>query len=263
MNDIDRAPVHDWTSQLLPGAAPVEADLPEAGRYVLEVANSYGDNSAPDQYAINLGFTPVVDATEPNESLTRPATLPLNTPVPVAIFPKGEHNFLAVEVEDHGELTLTAANVPPGIDATMRIYGPSHEILRDWQTAPAGVNNTMVVDLPGPGRYVLELADSYDDARSPQPLSLTATFTASVDANEPNNNTAQATPLALGAPVQFTILPKGDNDFFGFDAPHRGHIKATATGLPNIEVTMRLYDADRNVAQGLGCGPGGRRGSGL
>ena len=113
----------------------------------------------------------------------------------------------------------------------------------------------MVVDLPGPGRYVLELADSYDDARSPQPLALTATFTPSVDASEPNNNTAQATALALGAPVQFTILPKGDSDFFGFDAPHRGHIKATATGLPNIEVAMRLYDADRNVVRDWGTAP--------
>ena len=179
-------------ASFLPGAAPVGADLPEAGRYVLEVADPTATIPHPTSTR-SAGFTPVVDATEPNESLTRPATAARSTRRCRSRSSRKASTTLAVEVEDHGELTLTAANAPPG-STTMRIYGPSHEILRDWQTAPAGVNehhgSRSARSRPLRAGACRQLT-TMRARRSP--LSLTATFTDSVDANEPNNNTAAAT----------------------------------------------------------------------
>lgn len=255
VDDIDRRLVRDWTSALLPGTAPAEADLPEAGRYIIEMADSYSDATSPDPYSLALSFTPAIDATEPNNSLTRPAILPLGTPTDVAVFPRTEHNFLAVEVEEHGELTVTASGIPAAIDPALRLYGPDNAMLRDWQSTPAGVDNTFVVDLPGPGRYVIELADSYDDARSPAPLKLNAAFIASPDANEPNNTSVAATGLAFDVPTQLTILPRGDHDNFVLDAAHRGRLSIATTGVAGIEVAMRLLDSNLNVVRDWATAP--------
>jgi len=255
VDDIDRRPIRDWTSALLPGTAPAEADLPAAGRYILQIADAYNDAASPNPYALALDFTPALDATEPNDSVTRPAILSLGVPTDVAIFPRGEHNFLAVEVEEHGELTVTANGVPANIDPALRLYGPDDTVLRDWQGSPAGVDNTLVVDLPGPGRYVIEVVDSYDDARSPAPLKLTAAFVPSPDPNEPNSATTSATGLLFGAPTQMTILPRGDHDNFVLDAPHRGRLSVAATGVPGIEIAMRLVDSNLNVVRDWATAP--------
>lgn len=255
VDDIDRRMIRDWTPALLPGTAPAEADLPEPGRYILQLADAYDDAFAPTPYGVALSFTPAIDVTEPNDSLTKPAVLALNTPLDVAIFPRGEHNFLAVEVEDHGELTVTASGVPASIDAAIRLHGPDNAVLRDWQAMPVGVDNTVVVDLPGPGRYVIELADGYDDARTPAPLKLAASFIASPDANEPNNSSVDAKLLAWGTPVPITILPRTDRDQFVLDAPHRGRITVAATGVPGIEVAMRLLDSNLTIVRDWAAAP--------
>jgi hypothetical protein len=58
----------------------------------------------------------------------------------------------------------------------MRLLDASFDVVGNWTSAPApGADMQMQVELPSAGRYWLEVADSYDDASAPGPITLMAT----------------------------------------------------------------------------------------
>lgn len=249
--DGNDATVRDWSTPLVVGQPGLVADLPAAGRYVLEIRDSYEDATSPDPYALTLGFTPAVDSTEPNDSFGQASPLPLGGSVEVAVFPTREHDFHEVVVPEQGELTVTATAVPPGLDIALRAFDADYATLRDWVSpAQPGQDTIMVVDLPAAGRYVIETADSYDDARDPAPYALTARFVPTGDAAEPNDRLSTAGPLAFDMPTRGAILPRRDGDYFAVEVDHRGELKVVASAVPaNIDVAIRLFDANYAVVQ--------------
>ena len=74
------------------------------------------------------------------------------------------------------------------------------------------------------------------------------TFTPTQDRGEPNNSIGTATPLKLGAPVQGTILPKGDVDWYRVSTPRPGELLMTFTDVPpNLDLIVRVWNADKQV----------------
>jgi eukaryotic-like serine/threonine-protein kinase len=84
---------------------------------------------------------------------------------------------------------------------------------------------------------------------------------------EPNNEPAQANPLASGKPVRGQIgkrlnREQSDRDFFRIPRAARPDeartISARVSGIPNMDLTLELYDAKgQRIAHGDGAGPGG------
>ncbi|MBI5480202.1 MAG: serine/threonine protein kinase [Deltaproteobacteria bacterium] len=85
--------------------------------------------------------------------------------------------------------------------------------------------------------------------------------------SEPNNEPAQANPLASGKPVRGQIgkrlnREQSDRDFFRIPRgvrPDEGRtVSARVSGIPNMDLTLELYDTrGQRIAHGDGAGPGG------
>jgi len=87
----------------------------------------------------------------------------------------------------------------------------------------------------------------WDNQSSRRSYRLTARFVAVEDRNEPNDDIATATPLALGTPLQGSVYPAGDKDCFVLDLPaeERGILTVTVESLPRtIHPVLQMLRAD-------------------
>ena len=249
--NADGAVVRDWSSQVAPGQPAVTADLPEAGRYVMEIRDANDDATAKDPYVLALAFTPAVDETEPNDSFGAAAAVPFGKPMKVAVFPQREHNFLQLTADHQGELKVTAAGAA---GARHRHAAVQFRIRGDCVTGSGRHSRARIRCSSRICRRraatCWKLADGNDDARDPAPFTLTAEFTPTKDEFEPNNSLGHAAPLAFDKPVQAAILPQRDGDFFALEVAHRGALKVVASAVPAaLNIAMRVYDANYAVVQ--------------
>jgi hypothetical protein len=217
---------------------------------VLELADSYDDARSPVPMSLTAAFIPSVDANEPNDTTTQATPLAFGAPVKFTILPKGDNDFSGVDTAHRGHMKAVAAGLPD-IQLTMRLYDADRNVVRDWTSAPAaGVDLTFEADLPKPGHYWLQVSDAYDDQRSVQPSTLTVSLAPADDTMEPNDRPRDAKPLPLNTPVQASILPRGDHDWFTVDAAGGTSLTVRASGVPqNMEVNLRLLDRNFNIVK--------------
>ncbi|MCP4386358.1 MAG: hypothetical protein GY798_33950, partial [Hyphomicrobiales bacterium] len=90
-----------------------------------------------------------------------------------------------------------------------------------------------------------EVRDGHDTARSPDPYDMVTVLTETPDTDEPNDDRASATPLALGATVQAAILPKNDADVYAVDIRHQGELLVRFPSVPEpLNMTFLVYDSN-------------------
>lgn len=247
--DIDKVALVSWIGPDAVGeSTEVVIDLPASGAYYLEIAADTGQRSA-EPYTLEWAFTPTGDVHEPNDRLSIATPLSLDEPYSATIFPLRDTDFYAIEAPNQGELSIEIAEIPEGLDINMRLRDRNLDVIQDWGTpSQPGADNQATFDLPAPGHYILEVADWYGDARSTDSYLLTATFTATVDAAEPNNRFSEATPTALGKRVRASILPQGDQDWYSVELAESGVLTATVANVPvALDIWLRLVNADNQV----------------
>jgi hypothetical protein len=99
-----------------------------------------------------------------------------------------------------------------------------------------------------PGFYFLEVADSYNDARSVRPFKIRTAFTPSPDDYEPNDSFSTATLIPATGEHTLAIFPRGEADWFRVDIDDPGELTIEATGVPqNLDLAFQVTDADKNV----------------
>jgi hypothetical protein len=249
--DAEYGVLHDWVAPSQPGQdTPLVADLPAPGRYVLEVADGSDDARDPAPFTLKADLTPTADGFEPDNSFGHAAPLAFDAAVKAAILPQRDGDFFALEVAHRGALKVVASAVPPALNIAMRVYDANYAVVQDW-VAPStpGQDTILLTDLPAAGRYIVEVRDGNDDARSVDPYTLTATFAAAEDSNEPNDRFATASALALAEATKTTILPRRDVDMFRLEAG-KGPLTVKATGVPaRLDVALRLYNQDLAVVR--------------
>ena len=242
--------VHDWVRPARPGGPTLlEANLGQPGRYYLQIADS-GDNAASvETFALSLGFQPIDDDMEPNDSFGKASLQEPTSLHDIAIFPRRDHDWVAVDVDHPGQLSLLATGLPENIDLVMRVWNAEKDVLRDWiHPYRMGGDTEGFADLPSPGRYFVQIADSGDNASSVESFPLALTFTPQPDQYEPNNRFAQAKPLTPGGEILFNILPRGDHDWFRIEVPSAGELSAIVDPSPEeLDIHFRFWNADRDV----------------
>lgn len=240
----------DWYRPLAAGGdTTAVVDLPSTGRYLLEIAADSGQQASADPFTVALSFTPSAEQGEPNNSFGAAAPLSIGQALSVTLLPAGDRDWYRLTVDHHGELRLAATNVAPDLAVNVRVWTGNKETLTDW-FAPlaAGGDTTAIVDLPAPGDYFLEIAGGDGRQRSIVPFTLAVDFTASADQGEPNPNFGMATPLALGQPLQATILPAGDRDWYAFDVDHHGELRLIISDVPDtVAVDVRIWTANKET----------------
>ena len=218
-------------------------DFPSAGDYYLEVVDGRSDNSSSDPYSLNLTFKPSVDPYEPNNTYGSAAKVNANQSWKSTLLPKGDSDWFRFTVEQHGELTIQATNVPENLDVNFRVWNAQKNYISSWFSPLAkGGSTEAVFDLPAPGAYVVEMRDGRDDERSIQPIDVQFSFIPSVDAHEPNNAFGKASSIAPGQSISATILPKGDSDWYQLEVDEQGELKVAVTGTPpELDIVYRLW----------------------
>ncbi len=242
--------VRDWVSPPRAGGETyLEAELRVPGQYFLEVRDNRDDAAAVETFALALGFLPIDDSMEPNNSFGRAAPQPATSSHRVAIFPRGDRDWIGIRVDQPGTLDLAATNVPDNLDIHIRVWNSEKDVQRDWFGPPRPGGDTVgFADLPSPGLYYVEITDNRDDASNATSFDLALTYTEQPDPYEPNNSFTDARPLTMGGEILFNILPRGDHDMFRIEAPSAGELTAVIDPSPaNLDLHYRVFNADRAV----------------
>ena len=247
---LDGAIVKDWQVPPRPGGETVlEAELPEPGIYAVEMADSYSDQASTQTFDLAFAFKPVGDAIEPNNAFGLAAHRAATGRDRIAIFPRGDTDWLSLDVDHPGELKLVASGSPQNLDIQLRVWNANKDLVKDW-TGPlrAGGDVETFADLPAPGRYFIEVADGYSDQGSSELFELATVFTPQPDQYEPNNGMASAAQLTPGGEILFNILPRGDVDWFRVEAPTSGELRVEIDeGPDNLDLHYRVWSADRQL----------------
>ena len=182
----DAWPLTGWVAPAEKGGDTVATlDLPEGGRYYVEVADDYSDAVSAQPYTLEITFTPAVDAGEPNKRLSTATPLEIGTPRSALVFPIGDADWYGFSVPQDGQVQVTvsggAAKAATNFVLNLEVFNADAWPLTGW-VAPAepGGDTVAAVDVPEAGRYYLQVVDDYGDARSVQPYTITATFTPGV-----------------------------------------------------------------------------------
>ncbi len=250
--NLDGTVVRDWAKPPRKGGDTYfDAELKLPGVYLIEVADGRDDSSVTEPFDLAVEFQPVDDISEPNNSFGEAAAGKASRSGRVAIFPRGDHDWLAIDVDHPGQLAFLATNIPEEIDLQLRAWSSDKEVIRDWvKPYRKGGDLEGFVDFPRPGRYILQIADGRDDASGVKLFDLELTYTAQMDQYEPNNSMAAATPHATGNEIAINILPRGDHDWFRIDVPSQGELLATIDeGPDNLDFNFRVWNANRQVIQ--------------
>ena len=250
LHDRNLQAMGSWQVAPRPGGdLDATIDVPRAGTYWLLLADSYNDGWSTTSFTLTLTYQKVEDGYETNNSIGNAWPLDVNSEVKANIFPLADTDWYQFWAEQPGRFKVSASNVPTDIDVAFRLYNGDGQVVYDWTAAPRPGGDALALhDLKLPGAYYLELADSYNDRRSPDTYSLKTEFTASVDGNEPNDNFGSARNIPPTGKRRLTVLPKGDADWFRLQVDQPGELRLAALEVPQtLDIAMRVYNGDRTV----------------
>ena len=224
-------------------------DPQEAARWLrkagVRAATASGIQQAQPAPRIQL----VTSEQEPNDSFGEANPIAPHTEAKGAIVPKGDSDWYSFEVGHQGELVVLFPDPPAELDMAVRVWTADKAALTSWYYASAaGADFLGVIDLPTAGRYVLEVRDGKNDQSTPTPYSMRLTFAATADWAEPNDSFGDAVSIELNQSYQANILPKGEADWYCFQAPHQGELITTFTDTPaSLDMAVRVWGADKNA----------------
>jgi hypothetical protein len=243
----DAQEVYYWTVASRPGGDNIAVfDLPRPGVYYLQVNDNGNDASDVGPIQLATRFAPSLDLYEPNDAMAQAMPVDESSHNQIAIFPKGDNDWLELFIAQPGQLDVEIASPPDNLDLGYRVIDGSGNEVAYWTVAPRpGGDVVGSFDVARPGRYFLQVADGANDNASVEPFGLDLTFIASLDAYEPNDAIGSARVLTPGGEVPFTILPLGDADFFRVTVDQPGELAVSIDeGPENLDLTYRVLGAD-------------------
>jgi len=226
-----------------------------AGYYYLRVHDRDSDFIAGSPYRLTItgaDFTPVppgqpVQVESGLNTQFRFADL-IDTRGVSGTFGGGE-DWYRFETAGPSLLTLSL-NVPATIRSVIALYDANgaQKAIRTAQNPGDLSMFTFAVD--GPGVWYVRIYAADTGAISTEPYQLEVSLAPAVDPYEPNNDFANARPLIFGEPVQATIFPQGDVDWFRFEAKAPGMLHLAIENVPpGIEMTLQVYDRNNAYKQ--------------
>lgn len=242
--------ISNWIAPLAKGGNTTGfVDLPEPGRYALEVVDGGSDARAIQPFSVTLTFTRAVDAFEPNNNFGSASALGIDRAVQANLLPQGDNDWYYLDVTHQGELQLSVTQAPANLDINVRVWNANKDAISNWFAPLAkGGNVTDTIDLPASGRYYLEVVDGGSDARSIQPYTLGTKFIASADNGEPNNTLEAAAPVKLDTTIPANILPVNDADWCRLEITTTGELHVLITHVaPELALAMRLWDETKQA----------------
>lgn len=165
--------ISDWMRPLAKGGDTSGfVDLPEPGRYYLEIGEDSGAERSIQPFTLQTDFTAAADNGEPNNTIDLATPVTLDTTIPANILPANDADWCRIEITTTGELHVLISNVAPELELAMRLWNDQQQTVSDWvYPLAAGGETQAVFPIGEPGVYYLEVVDN-NSARSIQPYLL-------------------------------------------------------------------------------------------
>jgi len=188
---------------------------------------------------VSLHTTTVIPPQDNNRDIASAQVIPTGVPVQFKIAKVGDRRFFRFKLAHAAAVQLKIVKTP--LQTYLRLLTPEGKTLAE---RAAWENNENVLDCGGrmPGDYIVQVEEWNNDNAGPEPMTLTVNLTPAPDAFEPNNTASLARPLRLNEEARGCLLPRGDVDWFRFDAPRAGQVRLTSPPMP-IQRLFYLRDA--------------------
>jgi hypothetical protein len=174
--DANKDLLLNWQRPARPGGdTDVTFDVPRAGRYYLELAESNDNGRSTQAYTLLVEPTLATDATEDNDMFMKAQPITLGAPVVASILPRGDHDWYRLENIGPGTLGVSIVNNPAELNVVARVFNGEKDVVCNWQSPPREGGDTLFpCELKETGTYYIEVADGNDDRSSPAAYNLTA-----------------------------------------------------------------------------------------
>lgn len=203
-----------------------------AGRHTITIRERW-NKKITGPIHIKAVVTPENDATEPNNTPAQARPVTLGETV-LHVFPRGDVDYLKIDLKDRGYLSVYPVNPPKGFTSYCEVYDSNNQSI--------GAN---YVHVAIPGEYTLKCMDRWSRFGSTAPVKMRIEFHPEEDPAEPNNITADAADIPLGVWQQAMVAPSGDIDFHALDIKSEGKIVLRVEDLDkNVSVGTQIYDAN-------------------
>jgi hypothetical protein len=197
-------------------------------------------------YTFKAGFEPVIDENEPNGEIGDATAIDFGDQIEGYIFSKGDVDFFKFEVPSPGILEVKTVSVPEEMRTRIDLYAKSFNFITRKDASNPGDKTTLRFDVKNPGAYHIGIVDLAGGSHK-VPYTFEASFEPVVDANEPNSEIGDATPIGPGEAVGGTIFPAGDADFYKLWMDGPGTLEVKLESVPeDMRARIDLYGKNYN-----------------
>lgn len=132
----------------LPPGKDLALELPRGGDYLLELREIGSDGRGPERYMIATSFVSARAEVEPEDGGSLVGT----------IFPAGDTDWFAVELDEGGKIELTPADLPQGMALEMRLWNRERSALTGFLPFLVnGQKTPAAFETKAPGTFLIEL----------------------------------------------------------------------------------------------------------
>jgi len=173
---------------------------------------------------------------EPNNTFADANTVNFGTPFNASINPAGDQDYFKFVVTQAGVVNVNLSNVPSNIPMRYRFYNTNQQLVTDFNYA-AGINFTRQQLVCEPGVYYLRLSANSTSVSNAAQYTVLFTFDTS-DVYECNNVLGDAALVQINQPINASIWPAGDQDYYKFEVTQAGVVSVTLSNIPS-NITKR------------------------
>jgi hypothetical protein len=179
---------------------------------------------AKEPFTLQVGYREEFDALEPNDARDQARPLALPAEASVALWPEGDRDWLALDVEKKGYVSV---ELPEGLTDEVE---PAVSL---W--TGTGVRGTLrplpTVFRADPGRVTLELR-SLGNRAAASLFRVRFSFAPEIDPTEENDRPESAARVTCPGTQRFALWPPDDVDFFRVPVEKNGFLDLRVTGGP-------------------------------
>ena len=223
----------------------LKRDITAPGWYYLGISDLAG-KSHDLGYSFDLNFEPVVDSNEPNGEIGDAVEISFGDPVDGYIFAGGDGDFFKFYVNGTGILDVSIEDVPDEMRTRIDLYGKNFNWITRVDASNPGDLVTLRLDLSSPGWHYVGISDLAGKSHNVG-YTFRPEFEPVADENEPDGEIGDATEIGFGDLARRHIFPRGDGDFFKFNAPSPGILEVKLAESPDdMRTRIDLYGKNYN-----------------
>ncbi len=195
-------------------------------------ADGYAPRTVPVEAGEGSATEVLLDPATPMEAPeddSGPLDVRIDAPVTFTLERNDDSDLFRFRLEQPARLTVLVGPVNP-LQTLVRVMDGLGQVLRE-QGTHAGQDNRIELWVQA-GTFLAEVSEWGRDASGAAPLTLTVSAEYATDPNEPNEAPEAAALATIGGEQAGLIWPKGDRDFYRFEAERPGVLRIREPGAP-------------------------------